>query len=95
MEKLDTFLHVAKKTADYYEMDIVIISHDDHYSISLNAKTDFPMPGLKTLVLLADDMTFTNEDGKMVITLSFYTHTTYLSGRKISPITDDINFLKM
>ncbi len=94
-ESLDTFLHVAKRTADHYEMDIVIMSHDDHYSVSLNTKTDFPMSGLKTIMQMADDIMFTNEEEKMVITFSFYTHTTYLSGRKISPTTDDIDFLEI
>lgn len=90
-EDLKKFLGAAKKVADYYEMDIIIKAFNDHYAISLHAEPYRSLFGMKTLVLLADNMEFSYEDNEMILTLNFYTHATYLSGRKISPCEDCID----
>lgn len=76
------FISMAKEFAEKNEIDTVISEYEDccvaEFSIGLDS-TNF---GLKAIVDYTDDILFWSEGGTVVVSIIYYTHTTYRNGKK-------------
>lgn len=86
MERLSFFIDTAKDIGDLYLIDTTIIEHENRVSVTYSMLCDASYQCLKRIILLADDLRFQSENDAILISLDYYTHATYCSGRRISPL---------
>lgn len=86
----DFFIDAAKCIAEFYEIDTAVIEYEDRLAASFRVDCNGLYSGIKGIIQLADDIGFRSDDGGVVLNVIYYTHATYLSGRKIAPTQEPI-----
>lgn len=84
------FIDAARCIAEYYEIDTVITEYENRLAASFRVESGSVYSGMKNLIRMADDIGFQLDDEGIAFNVIYYTHATYLSGRKISPMEDFI-----
>lgn len=92
VQNCDFFISIAKRIAEFYEIDTIVTEHDDHLSAEFRIDCDNTYSGLKKIIELADDICFQVENNNIVLHTTYYTHATYRSGRRIIP-EDDLDLM--
>ncbi len=85
IEASELFIEAAKEMGEYYQIDTIITKHEDRISVIYAVESGINFPGLKKMIALSDDLNFRNDNGTVLLTLFFYTHATYRSGRRVTP----------
>lgn len=85
IEGREMFIDAAKEMGEFYQIDIVITEHDDRISVTYSVDCGVNFRGLKKIISMADDLNFRSNEETVLLTLIYYTHATYRSGRKIYP----------
>lgn len=85
IEGREIFIDAAKEMGEFYQIDTVITERDDRISVTYSVDCGVNFRGLKKIISLADDLNFRSNEDTVLLTLIYYTHATYRSGRKISP----------
>ena len=85
IEGREMFIDATKEMGEFYQIDTVITEHDDRISATYSVDCGVNFRGLKKIISLADDLNFRSNEETVLLTLIYYTHATYRSGRKISP----------
>lgn len=88
IKKKANFLKTAKEIGEEYLIDLIISAHNNHIAATYSLECDSDFHCLKKVISQADELTFGVDGDKVLLTLIFYTHATYSSGRKISPLDD-------
>lgn len=88
IEGREVFIDAAKEMGDLYQLDTVIKEHEDRISDTYAVDCCVNFRGLKKIIMLADDLSLDYGDNVVFLTLYYYTHATYRSGRKITPPHD-------
>lgn len=84
----ESFVEAAKNVAESYEVDTSVVEYENRLVASFRVDCDIMYSGLKFIILLADDIGFQFDNEGIVFDIIYYTHATYVSGRKISPNCD-------
>lgn len=79
------FVDAARCIAELYEIDTVVTEYENRLAASFRIEFDGMYSGMKNIIRLADDIGFQFDDEGIVFNAIYYTHATYLSGRRISP----------
>lgn len=79
------FIDAARCIAELYEIDTVVTEYENRLAASFRIDSDGEYSGMKNIIRLADDIGFQFDDDGIVFNAIYYTHATYLSGRRISP----------
>lgn len=79
------FIDAARCIAELYEIDTVVTEYENRLAASFRIDSDGEYSGMKNIIRLADDIGFQLDDDGIVFNVIYYTHATYLSGRRISP----------
>lgn len=93
VENSGFFITMAKEIAEYYEIDSVVTEHEDRLTVEFCINCDDTYTGLKQIIEFSDDICFRCDNGDVILSIIYYTHATYLSGRKITP-ENDLDFAK-
>lgn len=87
METLPVFIDTAKEVGEQYELDTTIMGYDYNVTVSYALQIDVPYSCFKRILTLADELSVQPERDKIIVSLTYYTHTTYCGGRKIDPFS--------
>lgn len=79
------FIDEARCIAELYEVDTVVTEYENRLAASFRIDFEGMYSGMKNIIRLADDIGFQFDDEGIVFNAIYYTHATYLSGRRISP----------
>lgn len=88
IERKINFLRTAKEIGEEYLIDLIISEHDTYITATYSLECDAGFHCLREVISQADELTFGVDGDKVLLSLIFYTHATYSSGRKISPLDD-------
>ncbi len=88
IERKAKFLRTAKEIGEEYLIDLIISAHDNYITAIYSLECDSDFHCLKKIIFQADELTFSVDGDKVLLSLIFFTHATYSSGRKISPLDD-------
>ena len=88
VENSDFFIAMAKEIAEYYEIDTVVTEHEDRLSAEFRINCDDTYAGLKQIIEFSDDVCFRCDNGDVILSIIYYTHATYRSGKRIKPEND-------
>ena len=93
VENCGFFIAMAKEIAEYYEIGTVVTEHDDRLSVEFRINCDDTYSGLKKIIEFSDDICFRCDNGDVILSIIYYTHATYRSGKKIKP-ENDLEFMR-
>ena len=93
VENIGHFVDMAKELAEFYEIDTTVTEYEDRIVASFGVDSYCTFSGLKKIVLFSDDIGFQYDGENIILDIFYYTHATYRSGRKISPV-NDLGFLE-
>lgn len=93
VENIDHFVNMAKELAEFYEIDTTVTEYEDRLSASFCVDSYCTFSGLKKIILFSDDIGFTYDGENIIISIIYYTHTTYRNGKKVTP-NNDLGFLE-
>ena len=79
------FISQAKKVAERNEIDTTITEYEDRLVAEFHIGDDSPNFGIKGIIEYADDVCFGCAEGEVVLSVIYYTHATYRSGKKVTP----------
>ena len=82
------FVETAKEIEAEYLIDLTISKCNKYITAVYTLECDSDFHCLKKIISQADEISFQNDGDKVLFSLTYYTHATYLSGRKISPLDD-------
>ncbi len=88
IERKAQFFRTAKEIGEEYLIDLIISEHDNYITAKYSLECDSDFHCLKKIISQADELTFSVDGDKVLLSLIFFTHATYSSGRKISPLDD-------
>lgn len=88
IERKAQFFRTAKEIGEEYLIDLIISEHDNYITAKYSLECDSDFHCLKKIISQADELTFGIDGDKVLLSLIFFTHATYSSGRKISPLDD-------
>lgn len=93
VENAGHFVDMAKELAEFYEIDTVVTEYEDRIIATFVVDEYNTFSGVKKIILFSDDISFQYKDGNIMLSIVYYTHATYKSGRKIMPV-NDLGFLE-
>lgn len=79
------FIAQAKKIAERNEIDTSVMEYEDRLVAEFRIGDDSPNFGIKGIIEYADDVCFGCDEGEVVLSVIYYTHATYRSGKKVTP----------
>lgn len=85
IEGRDYFIDLAKEIAEAYLIDIVIRERKDRITVTYTLDYEAGFSCLKPIIQLADELIFQNREDHVFISLDYFTHATYCSGRVVCP----------
>lgn len=85
MKQKDLFIAVAKEISEKYWINLVITDYEDHVAATYDIEPNSECHFLKGLIQQADEFSFDASNERIQLSLLYYTHATYSSGRLISP----------
>lgn len=85
IENCAFFISMAKQVAEHNEIDTVITEYEDRYAAKFYIGYDNTSFGLKELIEYSDTVNFGCEKECAVVSVNYYTHATYRSGKQITP----------
>lgn len=92
IENKDHFVDMAKELAEFYEIDTTVTEYEDRLAASFCVDCYNTFSGLKKIILFSDDISFQRDGKTIILSVIYYTHSTYRNGRKIAPV-NDLGFL--
>lgn len=92
VENRGFFIAMAKEFAEKNEIDTVITEYEDRYVAEFSIDCDSITFGLKKIIDYADEIYLRSEDGTVIVSVIYYTHATYRSGKRVTP-EDNMDFL--
>lgn len=93
VENIGHFVDMAKELAEFYEIDTTVTEYEDRIVASFGVNSYCTFSGLKKIILFSDDIGFQYDGEGIILSIIYYTHATYRSGRKITPV-NDLGFLE-
>lgn len=93
VENAEHFVDMAKELAEFYEIDTVVTEYEDRIVATFVVDVYNTFSGVKKIILFSDDISFQYKDGNIMLSVVYYTHAAYKSGRKIMPV-NDLGFLE-
>lgn len=93
VEGIGHFVDMAKELAEFYEIDTTVTEYEDRIVATFVVDTYNTFSGIKKIILFSDDICFQQKEENIMLSVIFYTHATYSSGRKITPV-NDLGFLE-
>lgn len=93
VEGVRHFVDMAKELAEFYEIDTTVTEYEDRIVATFIVDTCYTFSGVKKIILFSDDICFQQKEENIMLSVIFYTHATYSSGRKITPV-NDLGFLE-
>lgn len=88
VEKAVNFVKTANEVAEENMIDITFSVNDTYVTAAYSLECDTDFHCLKPAISQADEIIFKNNGDKIVLSLSYYIHATYLSGKKISTLDE-------
>lgn len=85
IESSSFFIALAKEIALSNEIDTVLTEYDDRIVAGFQVDTTSTTIGLKKLIEYADDVSFGCDGDYAVVSIIYYTHATFHSGKQITP----------
>lgn len=85
IENQGFFIAQAKEVAEGNEIDTTITEYEDRLVAEFHIGDSSTNFGIKGIIEYADDVFFGCYRGKVVLSVIYYTHATYRSGRKVTP----------
>lgn len=85
MENRGFFIAMAKEVAENNRIDLIITEYEDRYIAEFYIDCDSTNFGLKELISYADDIRVGCDKENAVVSIIYYTHAIYRSGKRISP----------
>lgn len=82
------FIETAKEIEAEYLIDLTISAFDNYITATYSLECNADFHCLKKIISQADEISFQSDGDKVLLSLNYYTHATYLSGRKVSPLDD-------
>lgn len=82
------FIETAKEIGEEYLIDLTISARTNCITATYSLECDADFHCLKKIISQADEISFQSNGDKVLFSLTYYTHATYLSGRKVSPLDD-------
>lgn len=79
------FIDAARYIAELYEIDTIVTEYENRLAASFRIDSDGIYSGMKNIIRLADDIVFQFDADSIVFNVIYYTHATYISGKRISP----------
>lgn len=93
VEGIGHFVDMAKELAEFYEIDTTVTEYEDRIVATFVVDTCYTFSGVKKIILFSDDIGFQQNEDNITLSVIYYTHATYRSGRKIAPV-NDLGFLE-
>ena len=93
VEGIGHFVDMAKELAEFYEIDTTVTEYEDRIVATFVVDTYNTFSGIKKIILFSDDICFQQNEENIMLSVIFYTHATYSSGRKITSV-NDLGFLE-
>ena len=87
VENSGFFIAMAKEIAEHYETDAVVTEYEDRLSAEFRINCDDTYAGLKQIIEFSDDICFRCDNGDVILSIIYYTHATYRSGKQVTPET--------
>lgn len=87
VENCGFFISMAKEVSEHNEIDTVIEQYQDRYVAEFRISSDDTLFGLKELIQYGDDVCLDCGNGVVVMSVIYYTHATFCSGKRITPAT--------
>lgn len=85
VENYGFFISMAKEVSEHNEIDTVIEQYQDRYVAEFRISSDDTLFGLKELIQYGDDVCLDCGNGVVVMSVIYYTHATFCSGKRITP----------
>lgn len=85
MENRGFFIAMAKEVAENNRIDLIITEYEDRYIAEFYIGCDSTNFGLKELISYADDIRVGCDKENAVVSIIYYTHATYRSGKRVTP----------
>lgn len=82
------FIEAAKEIGAEYLIDLTISAFNNYITATYSLECNSDFHCLKKIISQADEISFQSDGDKVLLSLNYYTHATYLSGRKVSPLDD-------
>lgn len=92
IENRDYYVDMAKELAEFYEIDTTVTEYEDRLVASFCVDSYNTFSGMKKIILFSDDISFQCDGERIILSIIYYTHTTYRNGKIISPC-NDLHFL--
>lgn len=85
VESVPAFINLAIRTGEACLADTTIVEYDNHISAIYTLQKDVPYSAIKELALIADEVSFRNDEQNIYVSFDYYTYATYKSGKRIFP----------
>lgn len=85
LENYGFFIAMAREVAEYNEVDTVVTEYEDRFVAEFRFSCDSTNFGLKDIIQYGDEIAFGCDKEIIVLSVIYYTHATYCSGKRITP----------
>lgn len=79
------FVQLAKHISETYELNTVVTEYGDRIIARFEVDCYNQYAIFKKIILLSDEIGFDIKNDEVILSVSYYTHATYRSGRRITP----------
>lgn len=85
LEGKEYFVKLAKQISEAYELNTIVTEHDDRIIARFEVDCYNQYPFFQKIILLSDEIGFDIINCDVILSVTYYTHATYRSGRRITP----------
>lgn len=88
VEKVPSFINLAIRIGEGCLADTTIVEYENYISVTyaLQKNVPYSYSGLKKLAMMADEVSFQNDENNIYVSFDYYTYATYRSGKRVFPL---------